>query len=93
MLGPSLTLLPMMKYPKGGQGSGLYKLGLHHTYGVDRGSVEGNTNKLEHKIIAYTNHNRTSPLNFLLRHILVIQMISVRSEGGQVPGLNKPLTH
>jgi hypothetical protein len=29
----------------------------------------------------------------MLRHILVIQMISVRPEGGQVPGLNKPLTH
>ena len=82
-----------MKYPKGGQGSGLYKLGLHHTHGVDRGSVEGNTNQLQHKIIAYTNHTRTSSLNSLLRHILVIQIKSVRPEGGEVPGLNRPLTH
>jgi hypothetical protein len=55
--------------------------------------VEGNTNQLPHKIIAYTNHTRTSSLDSMLRHILVIQMISVRHEGGQVPGLNKPLTH
>ncbi len=82
-----------MKYSKGGQGSGKYMLGLHHTHGVDRGSVERNKNQLQHKIIAYTNHTRTSSRTTLLRHILVIQLISVRHEGGQDPGLNGPLTH
>jgi hypothetical protein len=38
----------MIKHPKDGQGSGLYKLGLHHTHGVDRGSVEGTTNYIDH---------------------------------------------
>jgi len=43
----------MIKYPKGGQGSDSYELGLRYTLGVDRGSVEGNKNQLDHEIISF----------------------------------------
>jgi hypothetical protein len=55
--------------------------------------VEEENNLLDHEIIVYTNYTRTLALDSMLRHILLIQLISIRSEGGQVPGLNRPPTH
>ncbi len=68
-------------------------VGLQHTNVVDLGHVEGEKNLIDHEIINYTNHTIILALNSMLRHILVIQTIIVRPEGGQVPGLNRPLTH
>ncbi len=54
--------------------------------------MEGENNSMDHDIIDYTNHTILSSLDSMVRHILVIQMISVRPEGDQVGGLNRPLT-
>jgi hypothetical protein len=48
---------------------------------------------MDHHIIDYTNHTIISALDSTDRLLLVLLMISVRPEGGQVPGLNRPLTH
>ncbi len=55
--------------------------------------MEGENQCMDHDIIDYTNQPILSALDSMVRLLLVIQMISVRSEGGQVPGLNRPLTH
>ena len=55
--------------------------------------MEGENNLMDHGIIVYTNHNIIPALDSMVPHIIEIQMISVRPEGGQVPGLNRPLTH
>ena len=57
-------------------------LGLQHTNVFDCGSVEGENNSTDHDIIDYTNHTIISALDSKVRHILAIQMISVRPEGG-----------
>ena len=46
------------------------KLGLYHTHGVDRGSVERNKNQLDHEISSFKNHTRRSSLDSMLRRIL-----------------------
>jgi hypothetical protein len=56
----------MIKFPKGDHGSGLYKLGLHHTLVVDRGSLVGKKNQLHHNIISFTNPTRRSSQDFML---------------------------
>jgi hypothetical protein len=48
---------------------------------------------MDHDIIDYKNHTIRSALDSMVRHILAIKMISLRPQGGQVPGLNMPLTH
>ena len=55
--------------------------------------MEGENNLMDHDIIDYTNHTIISALDSMVRHVLAIQLISVRPEGGLVPGLNRPLTH
>ena len=53
-------------------------VGLQRTNVVDLGYVEGENNLIDHKINVYTNHNiRMSALDSKLRHILVIQLISI----------------
>ena len=47
---------------------------------------------MDHDIIDYTNHTIISALDSADRLLLFLLMISVISEGGQVPGLNRPLT-
>ncbi len=47
---------------------------------------------MDHDIIDYINHTMISALDSMVHLLLVIQTISGRSEGGQVPGLNRPLT-
>ena len=55
--------------------------------------MEGENYLMDHDILDYTNHTIISAPDSMVRHIIAIQMISVRPEGGQVPGLNRPLTH
>ncbi len=55
--------------------------------------MEGENNFMDHDIIDYTNITLISGLDSMDRHIQAILMISLRPEGGQVPGLNRPLTH
>jgi hypothetical protein len=47
---------------------------------------------MDHAIIDYTNPTIISAMDSMVSLLLVIQMISVRHEGGQVLGLNRPLT-
>ncbi len=49
-------------------------------------------NFMDHDIIDYTNHTMISALDSMVRHILALLTISVRPEGGQGPGLIRPLT-
>jgi hypothetical protein len=48
---------------------------------------------MDHYIIDYTNHTIISVLDSTDRLLPILLMISVKPEGGQVPGLNRPLTH
>ena len=48
---------------------------------------------MDHDIIDYSNHTIISTPDSMVRHILGIQINSLRPEGGQAPGLNRPLTH
>ncbi len=73
----SLIIYPMMQYSKGGQGSGLYKLGLHNTHGVDEGSVERNKNQLDREISSFKNHTRRSSLDSMLQRILLMIIVCI----------------
>ncbi len=54
--------------------------------------MEGENNLMDRDILDYTNNTIIPAMDSMGRHLLVIQMISVRHEGGKVPGLNRPLT-